>query len=387
MRTYERTHPWINFTLDLRKASFKLFLMLGEAQSKCQHIIGIPLMPRVAEEFNKIYLAKGAMATTAIEGNTLTENEVLERIDGKRTLPPSREYLGQEIDNIIEAYKYIQKRMLNEKITEITVEDIRAYNKIVLKNLPLNNEITPGEIRSHKVGVGNYLGAPPEDCEYLLMKLCEWLNAENEFPKEYKIVFGIIKAIFTHLNIAWIHPFGDGNGRTARLMELQILLSVGIPATTVHLLSNHYNQTRAEYYRQLEVSHKSKDGIFSFMEYALQGFIDGLKEQIDLVKLQQLSVHWTNYIHDMFRDKNSPADVRQRRLVLDLSKDEKPVPISKINRISARIAEAYANKTYKTVTRDINALITMGLVEKKGKEIRAKKEIIQAFLPQTINES
>ena len=159
------------------------------------------------------------------------------------------------------------------------------------------------------------------------------------------------------------------------------MLSVGIPATTVHLLSIHYNQTHAEYYRQLEVSHELKDGNCSFMKYALQGFIDGLKEQINLVKLQQLSVHWTNYVHDMFRDNNSPADVRQCRLVLDLSKDEKPVPISKIKRISARIAEAYANKTYKTVTRDINALVTMGLVEKKG------KEIIQAFLTQTINES
>lgn len=53
--------------------------MLGEAASKCEHIAGVPLRPSVAQELHRLYLAKGALATTAIEGNTLTENEVLQR--------------------------------------------------------------------------------------------------------------------------------------------------------------------------------------------------------------------------------------------------------------------------------------------------------------------
>lgn len=57
-------------------------------------------------------------------------------------------------------------------------------------------------------------------------------------------MYAIFKAVVAHLYLAWIHPVGDGNGRTARLVEFQILLSSGVPSPAAHLLSNHYNQTR-----------------------------------------------------------------------------------------------------------------------------------------------
>ena len=97
MRTFKKTHNWISFKLDLRKASHKLWIQLGEAKSKCQHISGVPLMPVVAKELYKVFLAKGALATVAIEGNTLTEEEVKKHIDGELKLPPSKEYLKNTI--------------------------------------------------------------------------------------------------------------------------------------------------------------------------------------------------------------------------------------------------------------------------------------------------
>jgi Fic family protein len=375
----------------LRQASFKHWLLLGEAQSKCEHIAGSILDPRVAQLLYQVFLAKGVLATTAIEGNTLTEEEVLQRLEGKLTLPSSKEYLGQEVDNIVEACNQIGQHILSGQSVELHVEDIKHYNRIVLKNLPLNQGVVPGEIRKHEVGVGRYKGAPPEDCEYLLESLCSWLNQGFEAPEGYKIAFGILKAILAHLYIAWIHPFGDGNGRAARLIEFQILLSVGVPATAAHLLSNHYNQTRAEYYRQLDMTHKSGGDVFHFIEYALRGFVDGLKEQIEIIKGQQVGVHWIKYINDKFSDKDSKADTRRKWLVFDLSHQQDPewevgvgpVPISKIRYITPRIAEAYANKTDKTIKRDINALVEMGLVERTPKGVRAKPEIMRAFLPPT----
>lgn len=78
-------------------------MLLGEARSKCDHIRWVPLKPDVAKKLHEVYLAKGAQATTAIEGNTLSENEVLERVRGELQLPPSKEYLGREVDNVIAA--------------------------------------------------------------------------------------------------------------------------------------------------------------------------------------------------------------------------------------------------------------------------------------------
>ena len=95
-RNYESTHPWLKFTLDLRHLSWDLWVMLGECQSKCEHIAGTPLRPDLSKALHTIYLAKGVAATTAIEGNTLSEQQVRQQIEGKLQVPPSKEYLKQE---------------------------------------------------------------------------------------------------------------------------------------------------------------------------------------------------------------------------------------------------------------------------------------------------
>ena len=222
--TYLRTHPWITFSADLRSAPVSLWMNLGEARSKFDHISGVPLRPDVAEELHKVYLAKGVHGTTAIEGNTLTEKEIRKHMDGQLKLPLSQEYLKQEADNILTACNGIAGDLWDGKPSELTVQRIKLFNSLVLNKLDLETDETPGQIRMSSVGVGPYLGAPAGECEYLLSRLCEWLSGPD-FQGEEKntTVTAILKAILAHLYIAWIHPFGDGNGRTARLIEFQIL--------------------------------------------------------------------------------------------------------------------------------------------------------------------
>jgi Fic family protein len=383
-RTYHETHPWITFQLDLRNADFELWLLLGEAQARCKYLSGVPLLPEVAREFNRVYLAKGVLATTAIEGNTLTEEEVLKRMEGELKLPPSKEYLGKEIDNIIEGCNIIAKRIFTGNSSEYCLEQLKEFNKLVLRDLPLIEDVIPGELRKHSVLVGRYRGAPSEDLEFLINKLCDWLNNEFSPLPGYEIAFGILRAIIVHLYIAWIHPFADGNGRTARLLELQTMLSVGVPQNAAHLLSNHYNQTRLDYYRQLDLTSKSGGDVIPFIKYALKGFIDGLQEHLDRIKGQQLKVHWINFIHDQFKDRDSVADTRRRHLILDLTDIFEPTPISKIRYISARMAEEYASKTEKTIRRDITELENLNLIEKTPKGIMANRKLINAFMPRSL---
>ncbi len=73
------------------------------------------------------------------------------------------------------------------------------------------------------------------------------LNSKFTLGEWWEIATGVLKAIVAHLYIAWIHPFGDGNGRTARMVEFKICLSSGIAVPAGHLLSNHYNETREAY--------------------------------------------------------------------------------------------------------------------------------------------
>lgn len=256
MRTYEKTHPWLDFRLDVRQLDYTSWLLLGEAVSKTEHIAGVPLDPDSAKELHALYLAKGALATTAIEGNTLTEHEVIEHLRGRLKLPPSREYLTQEIDNIVAACNDISNTIIQKNSDPITPDEIRKYNQLVLQQLPLQEDVTPGVMRLHSVMAGRYRGAPAEDCEFLLERFCDWLNKLNP-PKGQEAAYSILASIAAHLYFVWIHPFGDGNGRTARLIEFRFLLQAGLPTPASHLLSNFYNLTRTEYYRQLDKASRS----------------------------------------------------------------------------------------------------------------------------------
>ena len=102
-RQYEQTHPWITFRLDLNQAHPNLWTLLGQAVTFCRQVSQAALHPDIAKKFKTLYLSKGVRATTAIEGNTLTEEQVQAQIEGKLDLPPSQEYLQQEVVNILRA--------------------------------------------------------------------------------------------------------------------------------------------------------------------------------------------------------------------------------------------------------------------------------------------
>ena len=241
--------------------------------------------------------------TTAIEGNTLSEEEVQKHLKGQLELSPDKEYLKTEIDNIIKESNSMLERVQKGQELPVTLERIKEINRIVLDGLSLAGEVVPGRIRCYSVGVMTYRGAPYQDCEYLYSTLCDWLNGPDfrEQAGLGAVHLSVLKAMLAHLYTEWIHGFGDGNGRTGRLLEVQILLAAGIPSPASHLLSNHYNQTRREYLNQLKYASESGGDVLPFLAYALQGFLTGLKEQLAYIRRLNMQVSWVNYVHDVFR--------------------------------------------------------------------------------------
>ena len=372
-RKYKKTHPWITFKHGLKNAGLEFWMLLGEAQAKCKHIAESPLLPDSANRFQRIYLTKGVLATTAIEGNTLSEEQVRSQIEGNLALPHSRGYMGLEVDNIVTVSLEILMKVMAGQNKGISVPEIKRLNRQILEGLNPEEDVIPGKIRLDSVGVGRYKGAPPEDCEFLLEKLCKWLNDSDVIVGEgYEIANGIVKAALAHLYIAWIHPFGDGNGRTARMIEFQLLMASGVSFASAWLLSNHFNLTREKYYSELDKTSKSHGDILPFYHYVLQGFIDGLNEQGDAIKEEHFDALWLNLVYDLFRDFNTMVGLRRRRLVVDLYKQPEPVPVSKVRHVSPRIAEAYAGKTMATIRRDIRWLVEKQLIRvgKSGVEVR-----------------
>jgi Fic family protein len=385
MRTYEETHPWIDFSVDLRGLQPHDWLLLGEARSKCEHIAGVPLLPDVAEQLHRVSLIKGAAATTAIEGNTLSEDEVGDRVDGVKRLPESREYLGVEVDNVVSAYNMIVTELAEGELLGLTPDRIKQMNRLVLGGLELEDGVVPGEVRTHGAGVPGYRGAPPEDCEYLLSRLCDWLESEDFRHEDDAWAFCLVcvRAVIAHLYIEWIHPFGDGNGRTGRLVEYQLLLASGfVPSPAAHLLSNHYNLTRPHYYKALDAARQKGSGELSFVRYAIEGFVDGLREQLSMIWEQQMAVMWRDYVHDRirdgFRNPSSTPAIRTRELVLAMTE---PTERSRLTQLNPEVARLYAPASQKTLTRDLHSAEALGLLVRDGELFRPKRESLLSFLP------
>ena len=385
---YETTHPWINFKLNIGANYEPLWYNLGRACSKIRHLSQSAVAPEVHQQLNHVYLVKGVVGTTSIEGNTLSEDEVSAIVDNKLTLPPSKQYMEQEVTNVVQACNKIVQDTCSEQPPALTPSYIAELNAMLLSGMKLEDDIHPGQTRHYSVLVGRYRGAPAHECDYLLERLCTWLQSDDfAAPPGMRHAMAILQAIVAHIYIAWIHPFGDGNGRTARLVEVFLLLRAGVPVPAAHLLSNFYNKTRSQYYTELDKLRRPSGGgvypsLSAFMNYAVQGLTDGLDEQLALVTNHHLRVIWEHYIYSRFNTaKREVSAKRQRDLLLSFGGEEKQ--IRNFNDLPGEIFHTYyRDRTLRTLHRDLRELCTQNLIEQSSSGIyRPRTEIVRAMLP------
>jgi Fic family protein len=294
-----REYPHLEFIKKWALTNRGLIVM-GQCISLIKSINNTPIMPKHYSDLMNVALQKGAQSTTAIEGNTLSEEEILNLVSGKK-LPESIEYQGIEVNNILEAFNtLLLETVYEEKEQLITPELLLRFHKMVGKDLGEHFGAVPGQFRNANVVVGSYRCPDYIDVQLLIEKYCSFLRSHFKYEEGNQVFSDIfIEAIVAHVYLEWIHPFGDGNGRTGRLVEFYILSRGCNPDITLHILSNHYNSTRPEYYRQLDNAFKKRD-LSDFILYALIGFRDGLEKTLEKIQTSQLTITWQKYVYDKF---------------------------------------------------------------------------------------
>jgi Fic family protein len=356
--------------------------MLGECHAIVHALKDIPLKPEYRKKLLSVSLIKGAQATTAIEGNTLSEEEI-EKIQEGWKLPPSKEYLQIEVNNILSAFNVLLFEVVKEhKEHYITPDLIKHFHLLIGKDLGEYFDAIPGHFRTDRRFVGPYLAPEHQYVPELITELCEWVKNEFHYQAGQSFSEAVIEAIVTHVYIEWIHPFGDGNGRTGRLIEFYILLRSGLPSIVSHILSNFYNQTRSEYYKQLDYARKKRD-LTNFVQYAIRGFRDGLKENLNIIQHSQFSIFWEHYIYEIFAEiKYSKSEVfkRKRALVLQMPLG-KPLTSDELMQITPDIAKRYASVGRATLARDLKELQALKLIVKEGKYYMANTMILHSMMP------
>jgi DNA-binding HxlR family transcriptional regulator len=113
------------------------------------------------------------------------------------------------------------------------------------------------------------------------------------------------------------------------------------------------------------------------VDYAIRGFVDGLREQLATIREQQFG----DRRDQPYGEAKSVTQRRQRMLVLEMSEQSEPIPKAALRRLSGELAEAYGGKMDKTLARDVNDLIKRGLIERRGNGFVPRRHLLEAFLP------
>ncbi|MEC4049416.1 Fic family protein [Flavobacterium sp. SUN046] len=211
--------------------------------------------------------------STQIEGNSLTEDEVKQIAQGKSGFP-GRERDENEVKNYFSALEFVEEQLKQEVIlSEKLVQNIHS---LVFYGVKKQSQYRDGQnvIKDGKTKVIVYL--PPEavDVAPMMKALLQWANDQIKYEE---LPVPIIAAL-VHYQFATIHPYNDGNGRTARLVTTFILHKTGYGMKGIYSLEEYYAKNLNGYYDALTVgnSHnyyfgRAEADITSFIEYFTQG--------------------------------------------------------------------------------------------------------------------
>lgn len=374
MRKYEH----ISFKKNW-EVSPRLFFILGKCAAHCESLNQIPLFPEIRENLQRMSFIKGAQATTAIEGNTLNEFEI-DQLNSGWSPPKSKEYLAIEVKNVLDAFNQLLEEVVREnKTAPITSRLIRDFHQMVGRNLGDHFDACPGKFREDNRVVGGYRAPDYQNIPELIEKFCNWIEKQFQYDKDSPFYFHeiFIQAIVAHVYLEWIHPFGDGNGRTGRLLEFFILLRGGISPLASHMLSNFYNETRMKYYRQLDNARK-KNNLDDFIQYAINGFYDQLQYDLNEIYDGQFKIIWKNFIYERFSNitmNKRTVFKRKRDLILNFPLFSE-LSINDILKLNPEIAKDYVNLKRLTLSRDLQELVDLGLLKKYGRKYTTNTDIM-----------
>ncbi len=197
-----KKYPPFKITADILTLSQQISRELGRISGSKKENVAVIL--------RRINSIKTIQASLAIEGNTLSIDQISAIFEGKRVIGPKRDI--EEAKNALEVYSQLSS------FNPLLIKDLLKAHSIMMKNLLSE----AGRFRSSGVGVFNgsrvvHMAPSAKMVAQLIEKLFVFLNDTSELP-------WLIKACIFHYELEFIHPFSDGNGRIGRLWQHLLLL-------------------------------------------------------------------------------------------------------------------------------------------------------------------
>lgn len=242
-------------------------------------ILNAPLIPKWEVSLRREALLRSAHSSTAIEGNPLTLEQVSELAAGRDIMVRRKD--KKEVLNYLEALEKIPE-FAERKPFKLT--DLLELHKLVTRDT-LENPADEGSFRNQQVAVvnratGQIIFMPPttDQVATLVEEYLEWFNSE-----EADEIDPVLEAGLAHYELVRIHPFVDGNGRTARVMASVVLFKRAFDIKRFFALDDYYDQDRRAYYTALKTVDQDRLDLTGWLEYFTEGVAVSLKAVEDKV--------------------------------------------------------------------------------------------------------
>lgn len=296
----------------------------------------------ILARFEKDSYAISAHASTSIEGNPIPLTDVRKIL---KNTPAHIRDTEKEILNYNKALLYLNT--LVSKPKPVTAQFICTIQSIVVEGLIDEKNI--GNFRIDHVVVNDprkrkiaYISPNAEEVNILMNELINYLE------KEYNITDPLILAGIFHRQFVIIHPFMDGNGRTARLVTKYLLARMGLDTFRLFSFENYYNQNVTKYFSSVGVlgdyyDIKGKIDFTDWLIYFTDGIIDELLRVENLLKNLIKPNRITTY----------------EKVIIDY--------IKKHGSISKSEYEKITDRAHSTQILDFKRLVEKNVISKQGK--------------------
>jgi Fic family protein len=273
----------------------KILKDIGIVEAAKEIIVNAPLVPAWEAKFRKEAMERTVHHGTHLEGNPLSEEEVIDVLEGNEVIARDRDI--QEIINYRNVLKFldnVQAQIGESSAYNFTIETILEVHRLTTEKIL--SQDSSGKFRHRQVVIRNtktnqitYTPPPAVEVPYLVEDLVHWINSE-----EAKSLHPILKAGIIHYEIARIHPFVDGNGRVARSVATLILFLDGYDIRKFFSFEEYFDENPMNYYltlqavsNQLVLDTHERD-LTPWLEY----FTEGVAIELNRVKekVQRISV-------------------------------------------------------------------------------------------------
>jgi Fic family protein len=350
---YEIPQNWIAYD---RTAIFE---ELMGAKAGILALTQIPYQRSWSDELQKVQLKREVAGTSRIEGAEFTEKELDAAM---RETPEQLETRSQkQAAAAVATYRWIAGLAADRPVDEALVCEV--HRRLVFGCD--DDHCAPGRLRARDqnvtFGTPRHRGAEGgEECEAALRGLVA--AARGPFREHDPL----IQALALHYHIAAMHPFLDGNGRTARALEALMLQRTGLRDTLFIAMSNYYYEQKVGYLNALNATRAASHDLTPFLKFALKGIESQCRRLFGEIRQQVAKALYRNTVTDLFGRLKSPRKrvVSARHVqLLNLLLDEEEMTLAALTERTRHIFNL--SNPYKALVRDLNYLISMGAIAAK----------------------